>query len=901
MRLQAGTRLGPYEIVAAVGAGGMGEVYKATDTRLDRTVAIKVLAAHLTANAEYRQRLEREARAISTLNHPHICALYDIGQQDGIDFLVLEYLEGETLAARLGKGPLPLNQLLLYGAQIADALDKAHRKGFTHRDLKPGNIMLTQAGAKLLDFGLAKARIGQGAPGEATLTVLPTAAAELTQKGALLGTFQYMSPEQFHGCDADARSDIFAFGAVLYEMATGQKAFTGKSQASVMAAILDFDPPPISTRQPMSPLSLDRLVSTCLAKDPEERWQTAHDVMLQLKAIAAEAAPSPKIEKTKGRPVLGERIAWTAAALAVVAAALLAMLYFRSPPAELIKLSLLPPEKATFQHIAISPDGRRLAFTAADASGKTQLWGRGLNALSAQALNGTDGAAYPFWSPDSRFIAFFAQGKLKKIESSGGPPQTLSDASDGRGGAWSREGVIVFARSAIESLFRVPGAGGETKPVTSLDLSRQEISHRWPHFLPDGRHFLFLAIAGGQEKRGIFVASLESGPESKDRRRLLGDDSSMAAYAAAPSGSGYLLILRDRTLMAQAFDAGKLKLEGEPIPVAEQVGLDVTRRAAFSVSETGALVYDTSESSTSSQLAWFDRSGKRLGAVGPPGVFMSASLSPDQTRVAVDRLDPQGGTTDVWLHELARGINTRFTFDPKNDYIPVWSPDGRWIAFSSLRDGADNLYKKISSGAGKDELLLKSPERKIATDWSSDGRFLAYQQLDPKKKWDLWILPLEGPEGAAGKPMLYLQTEFNETYPTFSPNPEGVREGAPRWIAYTSDESANQQVYVQPFPASGAKWQISSNGGSRPQWRRDGKELYYVAADRKLMAAGVEIGGATFQAGTPRPLFETRLGPLQFFAAVADGQRFLMPAPVEEEISSTPATVVLNWTSGLRR
>ena len=882
MALTNGTRLGPYEILALIGAGGMGEVYKATDTRLDRAVAVKVLPAHLAANPEFKQRLEREARAVAALNHPHICALHDIGNQDGIDFLVFEFLEGETVAARLEKGPLPPDQVLRSAVQVADALDKAHRKGFTHRDLKPGNIMLTKAGAKLLDFGLAKLTMPGPAPA-ASLTSMPTQGpAPLTVGGTILGTFQYMAPEQLEGKDADARSDIFAFGAVVYEMATGRKAFPGKTHTSIVAAILSAEPPPISTLQPLSPAALDRLVSICLAKDPEDRWQTTHDLVLQLQAIG-ETAPTPaRVEHAVPASPARRPLGWMAAsALLALATVALAAVYILRPAPDIrqLKLTVLPPEKASFNSIAISPDGRRLAFAATDANGKTQLWVRPLDSMSAQPLAGTEEAAFPFWSPDNRFVGFFAQSKLKKIEVAGGPPQTLCDAPGfPRGGAWSRQGVIIFSSTNNSPLSQVPVAGGQAKPLTSFDQARQETSHRWPYFLPDGRHFLYLARAAPRENRAIYAASLDS----KDRKLVIAADSSVAYSPPRNDGPSHLLFMRERTLMAQPFDARKLQTTGDPFPVAEQVGLDTgSARGHFSLSENGVLVHDPSGSSGNAQLTWFDRAGKTLATVGPPGSYVSPALSPDEKRVVVDRLDPQLGNFDLWMFELTRGVSTRFTFDPRSDLSPAWSPDGSRVVFASVREGFYNLYQKVSSGAGQDELLLKTGENKFPTDWSLDGRFIAYSQDDPKTKRDLWVLPLEGER----KPIPFLRTEFSEERAAFSPDG--------RWIAYASDESTLQQVYVQPVPPSGAKWQISTNGGTRPRWRRDGKELFYLAADRKMMAVEVK-GGASFEAGIPKELFQARVVPVSRYAVTGDGRRFLLVSPTEE-VTAAPTTVVVNW------
>ncbi|MGH9363953.1 MAG: protein kinase domain-containing protein, partial [Thermoanaerobaculia bacterium] len=544
MTLSAGFRLGPYEVLAPLGAGGMGEVYKAKDTRLERTVAIKVLPAHLSSSEEMRQRFEREARAISQLSHPHICALYDVGSHEGTEYLVMEYLEGETLATRLAKGSLPLDQTLSCGIQIADALDKAHRQGIVHRDLKPGNVMLTKSGVKLLDFGLAKLRQAESEPVASRLSALGTEGTPLTAEGTLLGTLQYMAPEQLEAKEADARTDIFAFGATLYEMATGRKAFSGTSQASLISAIMTAEPALISTIQPMTPPALDRMVKTCLAKDPDERWQNAHDLMRELRWIAElgsqAGVPGPVVARRKSR----ERFSWglTAVTLLVALAAVAAAVRYAHRAAMLarpMRSSMVLPEKSALRAAAISPDGTRVVFVARDSSGRNLLWIRPLDSLAVQPLPGTENPSFPFWSPDSRFIGFFADGKLKKIDASGGPPQTLCDAPVNRGGTWNREGVILFAPVSDGPIYRVSASGGLPTPVTRLDPSRGETSHRWPFFLPDGQHFLYLvaSFGGPKEKTGIYVGSLDS----KEEKFLLPANSSVA-YAPP----GYLLFFRER-------------------------------------------------------------------------------------------------------------------------------------------------------------------------------------------------------------------------------------------------------------------------------------------------------------------------------------------------------------------
>jgi Tol biopolymer transport system component/tRNA A-37 threonylcarbamoyl transferase component Bud32 len=892
MKLAAGTRLGPYELVSLLGAGGMGEVYRATDTRIDRTVAIKVLRRDLSDNPELKQRFEREAKAVSSLQHPYICTLHDIGQQDGIDYLVMEFLEGQTLADRLAKGPLPTDQVLRYAIQIADALDKAHRTGITHRDLKPGNIMLTKSGAKLLDFGLAKFH-GKTSGPLSDLTSVPTERQSITAEGTIIGSFQYMAPEQLEGGVVDPRTDIFAFGAVVYEMATGKRAFTGKSQASLITAIMSSDPPPISAMQPMIPLTLDRLVKTCLAKDAGERWQSAHDLMLELKWIAEVGSSAGAAAPADGRGKIRERVALIAACvglLGLLAALPFAVAYLRRAPVDerVLKVSVLLPEKAIMSGgvsaMALSPDGRRLAFVAS-FEGRDLLWVRSLDSHSAQALPGSDGAlnqSPPFWSPDSRFIGFFAGGKLKKIDASGGPPQTLCDIGGPRGGTWNREGVIVFAPVPFGPLYQVSAAGGEPTPVTALHQSDFETAHRWPYFLPDGRHFLYFARSSQAESEGIYVGSLDA----KETKRLL-PTSLNAAYAPP----GFLLFLRNETLMAQRFDADKLELTGEPLSVVERVAYNPgLGRGAFSVSENGVLAFRSGGGQINQPL-WFDRQGKQIGSLGAAGLYLTLWLSPDERRAAVDRSDPQTGTNDIWLFDLSRGIPSRFTTDPAGDTNPLWSPDGSRIVFASTREGVRNLYQKIAGGGGNEEVLLKSSEDKVPDDWSLDGQFIVYQTSNPKTKWDLWVLPMSGYRQS----LPFLQTEFNEGQAQFSPDG--------KWIAYTSDESGAPEVYVQTFPASEGKWRVSSGSGSQPKWRRDSRELFYIAADRKLMAVDVKLG-ATFDAGVPKALFDTRvLGLTEFrnhYAPTSDGQRFLINSTLEET-STTPISVVVNWTADLKR
>ena len=877
MTLTTGTRLGPYEILSPIGAGGMGEVYKARDTRLDRTVAVKILPTRFSEDADMKQRFEREAKAISALTHVNICALYDVGTYEGTEYLVMEHLEGQTLAERLVDGPLPPDQLLKVSVEIAAALDAAHHAGIIHRDLKPGNVMLTKSGVKLLDFGLAKAALPPVKSSSATSlpTEMPRA---ITQQGTILGTFHYMAPEQLEGKDADARSDIFSFGAVLYEMATGRKAFEGKSQAALISAILKDEPAPVSAVAPMTPPALDRVVKTCLAKDPEDRFQTAHDIRLQLQWIAEGGSqvglPAPVAKRRKSR----EKLAWGLAAAAAVAAVSLGIGFMRRAPARprLIRFEIANPEGiTTIDAPRISPDGRHLAFNATDSSGKSRIWVRPLNALAAQPLAGTEGTTRPFWSPDSRFLGFFAEGKLKKIEVSGGPAQKICDAPRGSDGSWSTEGVILYDGTAIDPIHRVSAAGGAPVVAVKAEASRKETQVAWPEFLPDGRHFLYMATGQKADDNAYRIGSLDS-----NETTLLAPAQTLVTYAPP----GYLLFVRDKTLVAQHFDAKALKTTGEPVPLAEHIGTDSVGLARFSVSRDGTLVYRTGESGD--KFIWVDRSGKEGETVGDPGDYHNPAFAPGGDRLAFDLGDPRSGKPDIWVRDLKRGVSSRFTFGVGNAFCPLWSPDGRRMAYTV----GDDLFEKGVEGQGEEKPLLKSDELKFACDWSRDGRYIAFCSQGKETGWDIWVLPTFGDL----KPVPFLKTQFLELMPVFS------SDG--RFLAYQSNESGRSEVYVQSFPGPGGKWQISTAGGTEPHWRADGKELYYRAPGQKVMAVDVQTGNGV-TAGTPQLLFQGRFDmslARSRFLPTADGRRFLTVAPLGRE-AMTPTTVVLNWFAELGR
>jgi len=892
MTLEAGTRLGPYEIVSPLGAGGMGEVYRARDSRLGRDVAVKVLPSHLSDNAELKQRFEREAKAVSALSHPHICALFDVGNEGGVEYLVMELLDGETLADRLTKGPLPSDQVLRFGIQIADALDRAHKQGIVHRDLKPGNVMLTKSGVKLLDFGLAKHRAATVDSQISQLSSLPTemTPTNLTERGTIMGTFQYMSPEQLEGKEADARTDIFAFGCVLYEMASGQKAFSGKSRASMIAAILERDPAPISSIVPMIPPALDRVVKTCLAKDPDDRFQTAHDAKLQLEWIveggSQAGAPAIVVARRKSR----ERWAWIAAGILGAAALALAYLWRRSAahPAEMVQTSILPPEKGRFNFTsgspAISPDGSRITFVATDTAGKNMLWVRPLAALAAQPLAGTEDSFSPFWSPDGTKIGFFQGTKLKKIDAAGGPAETLCDATTGRGGAWNADGTIVFASDFNSGLSKVAAAGGTPSPLTKIDTAQREATHRWPSFLPDGRHFLFLVRHAGSgtepSRSAIWIGSLDG-----QRSELIHSVDSEAVYA-----SGHVLFVRDRTLLAQPFSPGRRKLLGDAFPVAEHLQ-DLTgySLSMFSAAGTGSFIYAGGGSVGVSQLAWYDRNGKRLEAIGEAGTIARPRLSHDEKRIALDVGDPSSSNTDVWVFDIARKTQTRLTFSPGFDGYPVWSPDDSQIAFSSDRKNPGDIYVKSSSGTGEEKAVLASDSNKTPFSWSSDGKTIAFSGLEPKVKNRTGAIGTVSI--ADGKASPFAENPFNQGEPTFSPDG--------KWIAYTSAESGKFEVYVRAFPDTGGKWQISSAGGEDPVWSRDGAEIFYDLGTR-VVSVPVKTSPA-FEAGSPQLLFEAPIrgdSGVQF-DVTADGKKFLIDADVTES-AEAPITLVQNWLAKKR-
>jgi serine/threonine protein kinase/Tol biopolymer transport system component len=873
----------------------MGEVYKAKDTRLDRIVAIKVLPSHVSDDPALRERFEREAKAVAALNHPHICTLHDVGRHEATDYLVLEYLEGQTLADRLTKGALPLDQALTIAIQIADALDKAHRAGIVHRDLKPGNIMLVRRGgpsgppdAKLLDFGLAKAATSASV-GVSGFSIMPTAQAPVTAQGTILGTLQYMAPEQIEGQETDARTDIFAFGAVVYEMLTGTRAFQGKSQASLIVSILEHDPPAFTATHPLIPSALDRTVRRCVAKEPDGRWQTARDLLEELKWIAAGGERSAPLATPSLRQ--RDRVAWLVAAISLVAAivAIAIGLYVRPAAPELMlsRLDVVTPPTSDPFSFALSHDGRQLAFVGT-ADGISRLWVRPLDQATARPIVGTEGASYPFWSPDGRAIGFFSDGKLKRVDVAGGLPQVLADVPGARGGTWNRDGVIVFAPQQA-GLMQVAATGGT--PTVLTHLAAGQGSHRWPQFLPDGRRFLFFVGLGQVNAHGIYLGSLDG----RTPTRVLAGET--AGSYASP---GYVLRVEQGILVAHQFDAESGLVSPEAVPVAEAVGTDDgTFHSALSVSDAG-IVAHRSGGVARRRLVWVDRTGTMTGVVRPPddASLGAPELAPDGRRVAVNRAVQ--GNFDSWLIEAARGTATRFTFDAANEGIAVWSPDSSRLVFASARNGKWDLFEKPANGATDEQPLLVTARDKVPLDWSPDGQVLLYTSQDPKTGLDLWALPLAGER----KPVPIVQTQFDERQGQFSPDG--------RWMAYVSNETGSDEIYIRPFPGPGSKWQVSTTGGIDPRWRRDGQELFYVAPDGKLMAVPIQVTADShiLSPGTPIALFPTRfanganitLGPLLSKAqyAVARDGRFLMNVAAEDTTPS-PITLVLNWATVLKK
>jgi Tol biopolymer transport system component len=881
MSLAPGSRLGPYEILSPLGAGGMGEVFRARDSRLGREVAIKVLPEHLGSSPEVRARFEREAKTASSLNHPHICVVYDVGREGDTDYLVMELVDGETLSARLARGPLPVAEVLRIGVQVGDALEKAHRAGVIHRDLKPGNIMLTRSGAKLIDFGLARATGLDGARASSSILGVsqsPTMAQPLTAEGSIVGTFQYMSPEQLEGREADVRSDLWSFGCVLYEMATGRRAFDGRSQASLISSIMKDEPRPIPELAPLTPPALDRAVRTCLAKDPDERWQTAGDLRRELQWIlnAGSQAGVPAAVASRRRNT--ERVAWVVAMIAGLAAIALAL----APPFatrgldDVTRLALPPVPGLNYDispcNAALSPDGRTVAIAFTDTSGASWLYTWRLSDPDPVRVAESRGAYLPFWSPDSRTIAFFDRDDeaLKKVPASGGVPVRICASGWARGGSWSRNGTIVFAPDGSSAIDRVSSGGGDPVPVTTLDSTLHQSGHRFPWFLPDGRHFLFVALPGNGSTYDVFVGSLDGG-----RPRHVLQAGSGASYAEA----GWLLFPRDGRIMAQRFDARSRSVRGDPVPIetAPPIG-DMTGGWVATLSRNGRLLtYRTQIPET--RLQWFQPTGIPAGVVTTePGVYFEPHLSPDGGRISLTRVHA-GQRLDVTVVDMSRNITTSFSKSGSNAYAAVWSPDGSRIAFSSNRSGREEAYIQNSDGSGEPRVLKTNDDTfKHPMAWSPDGKWLVVATLHPGRQFDQWAFPVNG-EGAG----VAIQVGADNSE-LASLSPDG------RWVAFQSDVSGRNEIYLQSFPVPGRRIQVSSSGGVNPRWAPSGHELYFGRTDGTLSEVSV-LPGDPARVSEPRALLHFPEGTIGY--EVARDGRILAVRTTQGPLVS--AMVISNW------
>jgi eukaryotic-like serine/threonine-protein kinase len=896
-----GQTISHYTILEKLGEGGMGVVYKAQDTKLNRPVALKFLPAHLSASEQDKARFLQEAQAAASLNHPNICTIYGIDEHEGQIFIAMELVEGETLRDK--KQSFSVKQTVDIGVQVAEALAAAHEKGIVHRDIKPENIMIRKDGiVQIMDFGLAKLR----------------GASRLTKEGSMVGTVGYMSPEQVQGRDTDHRTDIFSLGVILYEMLSGQSPFKGVHETAIIYEIVNVDAAPITSLKPEVGGELDAIVLECLAKEPDERYQSAKEVAKELRRFKRESSRqrTSRITAIRGsatvssqqamdrtaspiepRTLLGRVRAattfWIVASMVLLATTIATLFLYTSRHSsagnDVIRALIPPPEKFGFSdamgggHLAISPDGHKIAFVAVDSAGAASLWVRPLSAMAATRLPGTEGAAFPFWSPDNRYIGFFSQGKLKKIESTGGPTFTICDIITPRGGSWSQSGTIIFPNDQYSGIFEVSEAGGVPRQITQLDSARGEQTHRWPCFLPDGKHFLYLARTTAAGSGGALDAICVGSVDGKVKKRLLAGTSNVAY------GAGHLLYMRENSLLAHPFDPDAFELKGDPFPVSETVQFNARYSVAtFSISRTGVLVYEGSSSFSAPELALVDPKGNRIASLGQPEIFVSARLSRDARRIAMDLYDIRVRNSDVWMYEIGRGVNTRFTFDPAVEWYPVWSPDGSEIVFSSNRKGHHDLYEKISTGAANEELLFESGYDKTATDWSPDGKYLLFQSVDARMKADLWLLPMTGDR----KAIPLLQTEYSESNGRFSPDM--------KWIAYQSDESGSNQIYVRPFPGAGAKRQVSASGGILPRWHRNGKEIFFVAGG-KIMSAEVNGSGSTFEIGKEKLYFDpSSIGASLVRDISSDGQSILLEIPRTRQ-SLTPLTLVVNWDAELRR
>ena len=890
-----GQTISQYKIIEKLGEGGMGVVYKAQDTKLDRFVALKFLPPHLAASEQDKARFNQEAKSAAALNHPNVCSIIDIQEQNEQIFIVMEFVDGHTLQEK--KSSLTLKQAIDYGIQIAEGLAAAHEKGIVHRDIKPENIMIRKDGiVQVMDFGLAKL----------------VGVSRLTKAGSTVGTLGYMSPEQVQGQETDHRSDIFSFGVLLYEMITGKSPFNGAHESAILYEIVNVDVPPPSSVKPEIDAELDRIVLECMEKDPNERMQSVKQVAIDLNRFkrtssrmrASRTFPTGSISKASmsslkqsnvmtasGNSLFNiNRIFLAAAVIGIVSTIIFGILYYNGSTVKRmsIRTVITPPEKALFQFYGnnsgppvISPEGTKIVFAANDSMEIRRLYVRSLDAFDAQPLPGTEGARYPFWSWDGQFVGFIApSGKLKKIDVSGGSPVTICTTADNRGSTWSKDGLIVFSAGAQGPLFSVPASGGTPKVITTLDSARRESTHRWPFFLPDGKHFLYYArtVTTGTQGEGdaICVASIDG-----KFNKIIVNASSNAVYA-----SGYLIFVRGNGLVAQRFNTSTLELEGESTEIVQGITYDQSiSRGLFSVSENGLMLYQTGKVQIGSNLIIVDRAGKTKGSIGRTAEYLLFRNSPDGQRIALGEYDQKSRNNDIWLYETRRDLKTRFTFDPAGDFNPVWSPDGNRVVFSSNRKGKSDLFIKSSSGASNEEILLESSSGKVATDWSPNGKDILYTDRN-----DIWrlLMDSEGP-GNSRKTIPFLQTEFNEGDAHFSPDGH--------WVVYSSNESGQSEIYLRQFPGPGGKWQVSTAGGFFPTWRPDGREIYYVSIEGKMMASDIAIKGTSVEISSAHALFEMRgLN----YDVMADGKSFILNMPVETQLTS-PLALVVNWDLDLKK
>jgi serine/threonine protein kinase len=893
MSLNPGTPLGPYEIGAPLGAGGMGEVYRARDTKLGRDVALKVLPATFATDRERMARFRREAQVLASLNHPHIAAIYGLEDSAGIHALVMELVEGPTLADRITLGAIPADEAFPIAREIAGALEAAHERGIIHRDLKPANIKVTPDGnVKVLDFGLAKAI--EGDPTSTDIHTSPTITSMTTQPGIILGTAAYMSPEQAKGKSVDRRTDIWAFGCVFFEMLAGKRPFEGETVSDALAAVIRAEPE-WSLLPSSTPQAIRKLLQRCLKKDPRQRLQAIGDARIALEEDLSGASQDLPSAPEMRAGVWRRRLPWTVAAAAVILAVFFAAKYYtRSPePLAAIVSQIVPPPNTRFVFTGInpgppilSPDGEWLVFSAVTSDGRQLLWVRPLNSEAAKPLDGTDGATFPFWSADSRSLGFFANGKLNRLDVSGGPPLALCDIAIGRGGTWGADGTILFTPNVSSPVYRIGASGGTPQQVTTLNGSLNERSHRWAQWLPDNKHFLFFAQRAVVGTGGVYVGSLDGGAP-----KLIMQNDSNAVYSL----SGYLLFVRQGILMAQRFDARQLRLDGDAVPIVEHVGVNaITSRAILAVSGTGMMVYEAGDpTGDTDQLIWYDRTGKQIEATGTAGLYLEPSVSADSNKLAISSLAGGTGNLNIWVFDLARATKTRLTFPPSSDRQPNWAPDGKAVAFVSNRDGPPHIYLNASDGTGTPTALTVDAASEFAPRFSPDGRYLLFERLteQPNSRREIWGVLLS----ADRKAFPVIQSQYDVYSPALSPDG--------KWLAYESRESGRPEICVVPFLHGTGKWEVSTGGGVLPRWRRDGRELFYISTDNKIMSAEITEQESSLLIGKVQSLFQ--VNPVPFaggsnYDVTGDGKKFVVASLAASQVSE-PLTVVVNWIALLKQ